>query len=583
MRAKSVGLYARVSSDQQVQEATVLSQIEALKQRATADGQVIVPSDVFVDDGYSGATLVRPALERLRDRVAEGGLDVLYVHSADRLARRYAYQVLLLEELGRYGVTVIFLNGPSGRSAEDELLVQVQGMIAEYERAKILERCRRGKLHKARLGLVNVMSKAPYGYLYVRRTDGDPASYQVVPHEAKIVQSVFQWFVRDQVSLGEVVRRLRRAQVPSPSGRSQWGRPTVWGLLRNPAYAGEAAYGKTETVVRSPVLRPQRGRPQVPRRAKSSSRDKPSEQWIRVAVPAIVSTEIFAGAQEQLERNRKFVTRERGNRYLLQGLTVCKQCGYAYYGKRCPKDTRYGYYRCRGCDGFRFGGTPVCDNSYVRVEQLDDYVWSSVRKVVQDPARVVAEWSRRGQQDGSVAELQSHRDEAQRLLSHHEMTLRRLVDAYEAGALDMKELTVRTDRVRARIRNTQAELQEAESVLQHTADLTAIVGKLEDFTNQVKTGLHKLDWQRRRQIIRTLVSRIEIDKEAVTIVYRIPQTTADPEHGPSREPTGPVFSPVFRSSGYGRGGPPRGMTPARAGDSLLTEIARLQAALAPVE
>ena len=155
---KSIALYARVSSEQQAQQATVGSQIEALKRRATADGHVVLPNDIYVDDGFSGATLVRPALERLRDRAAERGLDVLYVHSPDRLARRYAYQVLLLEELSNWGVQVIFELGPSGQSAEDELLVQVQGMIAEYERAKIMERCRRGKLHRARQGMVNPLS-----------------------------------------------------------------------------------------------------------------------------------------------------------------------------------------------------------------------------------------------------------------------------------------------------------------------------------------------------------------------------------------------------------------------------------------
>jgi site-specific DNA recombinase len=126
----------------------------------------------FLDDGYSGATLVRPALERLRDAAVAGVLDRLYVHAPDRLARKYAYQVLLVEEFGRCGVEVVFLNRELGRSPEDDLLLQVQGMMAEYERAKIIERHRRGKLHAARLGSVNVLSGAPYGYRYVTKHDG---------------------------------------------------------------------------------------------------------------------------------------------------------------------------------------------------------------------------------------------------------------------------------------------------------------------------------------------------------------------------------------------------------------------------
>jgi site-specific DNA recombinase len=160
-------LYARVSSDQQAQAQTIASQVEALQERLRNDGLELDPEYLFTDDGYSGATLVRPALERLRDMVSLGVIDRLYVHSPDRLARRYAYQVLLLEELHRGGVEVVFLNYPVSDNPEEQLLLQVQGMMAEYERAKIIERHRRGKLHAARHGSVNVLGGAPYGYRYV--------------------------------------------------------------------------------------------------------------------------------------------------------------------------------------------------------------------------------------------------------------------------------------------------------------------------------------------------------------------------------------------------------------------------------
>ena len=182
---KCVALYARVSSERQAQQATIESQVQALRARASADGHCLLPSDIYTDEGFSGSTLVRPALERLRDRAAEGQISILYVHSPDRLARRYAYQVLLLEELKASGVEVVFLEGRSEKTAEDALLVQVQGMIAEYERAKIAERCRRGKLHRARQGMVSSLGGAPYGYAYVRTTETEPARYEILLPEAK--------------------------------------------------------------------------------------------------------------------------------------------------------------------------------------------------------------------------------------------------------------------------------------------------------------------------------------------------------------------------------------------------------------
>ena len=135
-------LYARVSSESQARDNTIASQVAALRERIVADGFLLEPDHSYEDEGYSGSILSRPALERLRDAVAGGRIERIYVHAPDRLARRYAHQVLLIDEFRRAGAEVVFLNRPIGGTAEDDLLLQVQGVIAEYERAKILERTR---------------------------------------------------------------------------------------------------------------------------------------------------------------------------------------------------------------------------------------------------------------------------------------------------------------------------------------------------------------------------------------------------------------------------------------------------------
>jgi site-specific DNA recombinase len=539
---KTIALYARVSSEQQAQEATIESQISALRERALADGHPVLPGDLYADDGYSGATLRRPALERLRDRIAEGAIDIVYVHNPDRLARRYAYQVLLLEEFAEHGASVVFLQGPSASNAEDALLVQVQGMIAEYERAKIIERCRRGKLHGARQGIVNSLSGAPYGYLYTRRSETEPARYEVLLPEAKVVRQIFDALVHEQKSIGEVVRTLNAEGTPTRRGAPRWDRATVWAILRNPAYIGQAAYGKTEAVERGQLLRPIRGRAPVPRRSKSTYRDKPPDQWIHIRVPPIVSAEVFAAARDQLERNRRLSQRNaRGERYLLQGLVVCARCGYAYYGKTVSKSAakggrRYAYYRCVGTDAYRFAGGRVCTNKQVRSDQLDDYVWESVRKVLEDPDRVIQEWTRRSATDRGQTERRAQRDEAAAVLAGHERSLKRVLDAYEAGALDLKELTERSERIRARILRAREELQKADEKLTETVTLQAVTGRLQDFADRVRHGLDRLTWCERRQLIRTLVARVEIDDEGAMVVYRLPP--AAPSSGPDGERPG---------------------------------------------
>lgn len=218
--------YARVSGEQQATAHTIESQIAALSERASSDGTPVPPERQFVDNGYSGATLIRPALDRLRDFVSVGAIDKIYVHSPDRLARNYAYQVLLLDEWRRRGVEVVFLNRPLGQSPEDDLLLQVQGIVAEYELAKIMERSRRGKKHAAQNGSLNVMSGAPFGYRYVPVREGAGfARFEPVAEQARVVQQIFSWIGRDRCSLAEVCRRLHKAGMPTATGKSTCTNP----------------------------------------------------------------------------------------------------------------------------------------------------------------------------------------------------------------------------------------------------------------------------------------------------------------------------------------------------------------------
>src|SRR6266567_834626 len=191
---RMAAIYARVSSEQQREENTIASQTASLIEFAKSHDLEVPEGWVFEDKGYSGATLERPGLERVRDLAAEGQIQVILVYSPDRLSRKYAYQILLIEELARHGVETRFLNTPQGATAEDQLLVQFQGMIAEYERAQILERSRRGKRHRARAGEISVLCGAPYGYRFIRKRDTTPASYAVIDAEARVVRQVYEHY-----------------------------------------------------------------------------------------------------------------------------------------------------------------------------------------------------------------------------------------------------------------------------------------------------------------------------------------------------------------------------------------------------
>jgi len=531
-------LYARVSSDQQSQAQTIQSQLTALRTRIEADGVRLGPENEFVDDGYSGSTLIRPQLERLRDAVANGSIDCLYVHSPDRLARKYAYQVLLVDEWQRAGIEIVFLNHELGGSPEDELLLQVQGMIAEYERAKILERSRRGKRHKAQVGSVSVLSGAPYGYRYITVGEGGgQARYEICEEEAHIVRQVFTWVGRERLSIGESCRRLHNAGVLTRSGKTWWDRTSLWDMLRNPAYRGQAAFGKTRAGALQPRLRPQRGHPLQPRRA-NSTHDVPAADWLLIAVPALVSEDLFAAVQEQLEENRRWArTHQRGARYLLQGLLVCACCGYAYYGKaisnRARKGRRrdYAYYRCIGTDAYRFGGQRVCTNTQVRTDRLEQAVWQQICQLLQDPKRLVNEYERRlqvaqhppGDVHGAMLDKQ---------ITKLKQGISRLIDGYSEGYIDKGEFEPRIRRFKERLQTLESQAEQLRDERQRQAELQLIIGRLEEFAAKVSAGLDRLDWSGRRELIRTLVKRIEIDPEHVNVVFRVQDTMGDPETRP---------------------------------------------------
>jgi site-specific DNA recombinase len=532
MTQKQVAVYARVSSDQQAEEGTIESQIAVLRERVVADGLLLARELIFIDDGYSGANLIRPGLEQLRDVVALNGVDRLYVHSPDRLARRYAYQVLLMDEFQQAGVEVIFLNRQISQSPEDDLLLQVQGMIAEYERAKILERSRRGKRHAARCGDVAVLSGAPYGYHYVTKQEGGgQASYKVIPEEAQVVQQIFQWVGLERCSMREVCRRLQKAGVRTRTEKSTWDRSMIWGMLKNPAYKGTAAYGKTKTGPMKPRLHAQRNSQEHPKRPKSVT-DLPPEKWILIPVPALVEEALFESVQVQLQENRQRARqRKRGARYLLQGLLVCTQCRYAYYGKAVSnrsakgKKRDYAYYRCIGTDAYRFGGERVCDNLQVRTDKLDQYVWQEVCALLQEPERLSHEYQRRLQTpDGDQQSLQV----LQNQISRRRKSIARLIDSYTEGYIEKQEFEPRIQRLRQRLSTLEDQAKQKTSRQIQQAELLQVITHLEEFSAKVREGLEEADWLTKRELIRTLVKQVNVDKEDVTIVFRV---TPDPDWG----------------------------------------------------
>src|SRR5271169_2538794 len=532
----SAAIYARVSSARQKKDETIGSQTAALREHA-AQARLDVPAEwIFEDEGHSGATLVRPALEALRDLVAQGCVDVVLCYSPDRLARKFAYQALLLEEFARAGVRVEFVKGPRGDTPEDQLLVQFQGMFAEYEKAQLAERYRRGKAHRARTGSVNVLSGAPFGYRYVRKTDLCGAAYEVLEGEAVLVAEMFRRYADDGASIADLARWLTGQGVPTRTGKHRWDRSVIWAMLRNPAYAGKAVFGKTMATSGTPglnrVARLQ-GRA-TPRAVKTV--DRPREEWLEIPVPAIVTEGIFARVRQRLEDNKRFAARNTKVPSLLQGLAACSACGYGYYRTSARTTSRkIYYYRCPGSDDYRYEGGRVCGNKPVRAGYLDTVVWDHITGLLADPALIRAEISKRLDAARTADPATRQRKQLQAALAKATASVTAMIEAFSEQLITIDELRARMPHLRARETSLRSQIDALDA---QTADRDAyltLAGDLEGFLAQLRGNAATATVEDRQRVLRLLVKDILIGPEKITIRHRIP-TRADRSGTRQRDP-----------------------------------------------
>jgi site-specific DNA recombinase len=279
-------VYVRVSTLRQAQAQTIEQQLDRLRACFRSRGVELAGEDIFRDDGYSGATLNRPGLDRLRDAVRAREVEQVLVTDPDRLARNYVQLMVLLEELERFGCRVEFLDRPMGRDPQDQLLLQIRGAVAEYERTLIAERMRRGRQIKLRAGCLLPWTRAPYGYRVDPDRPRDPAGVTVEPAEAAVVREVFARYVEDHASLFSLAGHLRVLGIPSPTGRPCWSPATLRGMLTNPTYTGQVFANRW----RARAPRTRRSATHPIGRPSDSAVPTPTEHWLPVAsIPALIS------------------------------------------------------------------------------------------------------------------------------------------------------------------------------------------------------------------------------------------------------------------------------------------------------
>jgi site-specific DNA recombinase len=529
-------VYARVSTERQERQQTIDSQLAALNAWALEADHSLEMRHVFRDEGYSGARLDRPGLDALRDAVRDGEIDIVAVLSPDRLARKYAYQALVLEEFRRAGCEVAFLNHNISDNPGDQLLLQIQGAVAEYERALLGERFRRGKLQKARAGWF-IGGRAPYGYRYVPAHEGAGGRLEIDDAEAAVVRVVYGWLVDEQMTIRQILKRLNFGPWFPRSGRHPWSPSVVHHVLSEPVYAGTTYVNRYDFVE---AKKPRSRKPSYS--GKGCRRMRPREQWIPVPAPAIVDQVLWDRAQTQLARNAQlsFRNNQRHN-HLLRCLLTCSACGLAMHGvaRTLADGVPRSFYRCSGKDKVMTARETACPRATLDGASIEAVVWAHVRALLADPDRLLAQFERFASGAGELAERGRAADQPiECRLERLARADQRLVDAYQAEVITLTELGERRrsladqrailDQQLAATRKLRSEQVKAHAVLQ---DLTA-------FCERICGRLDTVSFADKQAILRLVVERIIVHDSSLEIHHVIPLHSPppgrrDPADGPS--------------------------------------------------
>lgn len=515
-------LYGRVSTARQERDETLASQLEALERAASALGVTVPAERRYLDDGVSGSRLDRAGLDALRDAAADGLIDRVLIYCPDRLARNYVHQHVLIEELNQRGVEVHFVEHPVGERAEDRLLVQMQGVIAEYERAKIIERTRRGRLHRLRSGqMVPYGSVAPYGYAVLRT--GEPPRRMVVIDEieAEHVRAMYHWVLDEGLSMRGLAKRLNTRGI-RPRKAQRWTSTTVYQVLTNPAYVGRATYNRREAIVPKRPRHPGRYRSSP----KSSRRRRPPEEWIQVPIPALIDDDLQRDVLAVIKSHKRLSMRNTQHEYLLRTLVTCGECGRrmasSHQNRRAGSAYEYFYYHCRHEGSLPTEPGRRCTARRVRRDELDALVWDTIATWIQSPSMLTKEieaW-----RASRVGTEQATRDRARLEGAARQLAqqIGRLVDAYQGGALSVDELKARRERLEAARDATYERLAQLAGAELDRARLDRLGGDLATFADTLRTGIDQLDFHGRQRLVRLLLERVVVTGDHVAIEHAIP-------------------------------------------------------------
>jgi len=480
-------VYTRVSTLDQAQEGLSLeTQREAAERRARDLGAETV---TVLEDAYTGTSLDRPAMNRLRDRVADGGVDLVVVYDPDRFSRDLTDLLIVTREFEARGVKIEFVNFDWERTPQGMLFLQIRGAFAQFEHAQIRERTLRGKRKKAQSGGYD-HGFEPYGYTFIAGQ-----GLVVNAETAPVVKRIYEMYLGG-LSVWQVAKQLAAEGVPGPR-RPTWEISTVHKILRNPSYLGRVR------------------------------RKGEQDDWVPLEIPRIIEDDLWAQVQEALARRaRRRPRRHASAEFLVQGLCVCGACGSNLYVKSYSRKYgsvmhRYTYYACpRRAQSSRFGGDQrrCADGPFISSVDVDKAAWEQIASVLRRPERILERLQKPQEIEALDRDIANAKAEVARL----EATIGRLEEAWYRG--ETEEI-----RYRGHKKKFLAERQRAEARLRHALGARAAAdgalgafAELKDLAARYAGSLDDLDFATKRRIARMIVERIVVWSDRVRVEGKVP-------------------------------------------------------------
>lgn len=496
-------LYARVSTARQEEQEQIESQIDEIKTKILADSNIIPQENIFMDDGWTGEMLQRPGLDAMRDAAVAGDFQVLYVYDRGRLSRVFAYQEVLIEEIVNKGIEFVTLHDIKAETPEERVLQMMQGVFHEYERIKIIERFRRGKLYKARNGIL-INGHSLYGLNYIKKTESTPAYCEINEEEAQVVRWIFEWVGIERISINEVIRRLYDKGIPPRKGKSEfWTKGPIERMLQCESYInGEVYYNKSESCVAKKPIK----NVKYKKVKRTSKKPRPRDEWIPFKVPVILNDRLlFERVQEILKINQRYAPKNRKHKYLLSSQVFCG-CGNRRAG---DGQNKYGhfYYRCTE----RIYNFPSlerkCKLPGVNAVILDGMVWNELMKFVKDP-RILRKKAEEVLQERREKTANKHEfDRLTGLINKLEEEEQRYAKAYGVGTLEFEQFKDLMRETKKKKQNFQVQLENLKAD-SNEVGLDKI--QVDDICYEAKKVLDEIDYTDQEKSFKMLLDKVTI-------------------------------------------------------------------------